>query len=78
MILIGCFVTLFILITVVLLFSYTKFHEILNDLKKEVEINNMENRKSIDDLKEHIDQYDFMFKQVRFALIYQHPNFHLI
>lgn len=65
MILVGCFVTMFVLVAIVLLFSYAKFHELLNDLKREVDLQNVQNRKSLDDITKQLDQYDVMLKQVR-------------
>lgn len=64
MILVGCFVTMFVLVAIVLLFSYAKFHELLNDLKREVDLQNVQNRKSLDDITKQLDQYDVMLKQV--------------
>ena len=64
MILVGCFVTMFVLVAIVLLFSYAKFHDLLNDLKREVDLQNVQNRKSLDDLTKQLDQYDVMLKQV--------------
>lgn len=65
MILVGCFLTLLILVGIILLFSYSKFHELLSDLKREVDTQNAHNRKSIEDLTKQMDQYDLMLKQVQ-------------
>jgi len=64
MILVGCFLTLLILVGIILLFSYSKFHELLSDLKREVDTQNAHNRKSIEDLTKQMDQYDLMLKQL--------------
>ena len=64
MLVIGLVITFGFLIAIILLFSYSKFHELLNDLKKEVDIKNEQNQKNINDLKRQIVEYDQIFKQV--------------
>lgn len=64
MILIGCFVTMFVLVAIVLLFSYAKFHELLNELKRDVDLQKVQNQKSLDDIALQLRQYDVMLKEV--------------
>jgi hypothetical protein len=64
MILIGLVITFALLVGVILIFSYTKFHEIVNDLKRDVQIKNEESQKSINSLKQQLSEYDALFKQV--------------
>lgn len=64
MLIIGLVITFGFLIGIILVFSYSKFHELLKDLKKEVETKNELNQKNINDLKRQINEYDDLFKQV--------------
>ena len=64
MLIVGLLITFGFLIGIILLFSYSKFHELLNDLKKEVDTKNEQNQKNLNDLKRQIIEYDQIFKQV--------------
>ena len=64
MLVVGLLITFGFLIGIILLFSYSKFHEILNDLKKEVDNKNKQNQNDLNDLKRQIVEYDQLFKQV--------------
>jgi hypothetical protein len=63
MLVIGLLITFGFLIAIILLFSYSKFHELLNDLKSDVDQKNEQNQKNLHDLKERIVEYDQIFKQ---------------
>jgi hypothetical protein len=62
---IGLLITFGFLIGIILLFSYSKFHELLNDLKKEVDNKSKQNQNDLNDLKRQISEYDLLFKQVK-------------
>ena len=64
MLVIGLLITSGFLIGIILLFSYSKFHELLNDLKKEVDNKSKQNQNDLNDLKRQIVEYDQLFKQV--------------
>ena len=69
MLVIGLLVTFGFLIGIILLFSYSKFHELLNDLKKEVDNKSKQNQNDLNDLKRQIVEYDQLFKQVNHLVI---------
>lgn len=64
MILIGFVITFVLLIGIILVFSYTKFHDVLIDLKSELNSQNEQNQKSIDKIKQQMKEYDTLFKKV--------------
>ena len=65
MLIIVLLITFGFLIGIILLFSYSKFHELLNDLKKEVDNKSKQNQNDLNDLKRQISEYDLLFKQVK-------------
>lgn len=64
MILIGFVITFVLLIGIILVFSYTKFHDVLIDLKSELNSQNEQNQKSIDKIKQQMKEYDTLFKKL--------------
>jgi F0F1-type ATP synthase membrane subunit b/b' len=64
MILIGLLITFGLLVGVIFLFSYGKFHDIVNELKRDVQFKNEANQKNINDLKQKLNEYDVLLKQV--------------
>ena len=66
MILIGFVITFVLMIGIVLVFSYSKFHDVLIDLKSEFNNQNEQNQKNIDNIKQQIKEYDNIFKKVSF------------
>lgn len=66
MILIGFVITFVLMIGIVLVFSYSKFHDVLIDLKSEFNTQNEQNQKNIDNIKQQIKEYDNIFKKVSF------------
>ena len=64
MILIGLVITFSLFVGIILIFSYGKFHDIVNELKRDVQIKNEENQKNINNLKQKLNEYDVLFKQV--------------
>jgi cell division protein FtsL len=66
MILIGFVITFVLMIGIVLVFSYSKFHDVLIDLKSEFNTQNEQNQKNIDNIKQKIKEYDNIFKKVSF------------
>ena len=64
MIVVGFIITFGLLVGIVLIFSYSKFHDLINDLKSELQSQNDQNQKSIDDLRRQLNEYDILFKQV--------------
>lgn len=64
MILIGLVITFGLFVGIILIFSYGKFHDIVNELKRDVQIKNEENQKNINNLKQKLNEYDVLFKQV--------------
>lgn len=65
MILVGLIVTFSLLVGIILVFSYGKFHDIVNELKREVQIKNEENQKNINSLKQQLNEYDLLLKQFK-------------
>lgn len=64
MILIGFVITFILLIGIILVFSYTKFHDVLIDLKSELNSQNEQNQKSLERIKLQMKEYDNLFKKV--------------
>ena len=64
MILIGFVITFVLMIGIVLVFSYSKFHDVLIDLKSEFNNQNEQNKKNIDNIKQQIKEYDNIFKKL--------------
>jgi len=64
MILIGFVITFILLIGIILVFSYTKFHDVLIDLKSELNSQNEQNQKSLERIKLQMKEYDNLFKKL--------------
>lgn len=60
---IGFVVTFVLIIGLTLIFSYSKFHEALKDLKQEFQSQKEQNQLSINEVKQKLSQYDALFKK---------------
>ena len=69
MIVFGFLISVCLLIGITLLFSYSKFQNVLNDLKKEVNVQNTNTQVNFKDLKFKMDQHENMLKKVIFVLL---------
>lgn len=63
MTIIGFFLTFVVIIGLTLIFSYSKFHEALKDLKQEFQSQKQQNQLSISEVKLKLSQYDALFKK---------------
>ncbi len=63
MTIVGFVVTFVLIIGLTLIFSYTRFHEALKDLKDEFQSQKIQNQNSMDEVKKKLVQYDSLFKK---------------
>ena len=63
---VGFVITFAMIVGITLIFSYSKFHEALKDLKDEFQTQKQQTALSIDEVKRKLNEYDMMLKKVRF------------
>lgn len=61
--LVGFLITVAMIVGITLVFSYSKFHDALKDLKNEFQSQKEQNQVSISEVKRKLDQYDALFKK---------------
>ena len=63
--LVACVIIFALLFVTVLMFSYSKFNNVISELKQEVKQQNSETGKTIDSLKTKMSEYDKMFQLLK-------------
>lgn len=62
--LIGIFVTLSVLFAFSMIFSYSKFQNLLKDINHQINLQNSNTQNDIDSFKNKMNEYDSLLKKV--------------